>query len=29
MDNEDRAERLIQELGFDFDSIPKSGPKNT
>ena len=24
MDNEERAERLIQELGFDFDSIPKS-----
>lgn len=24
MDNEERAERLIQELGFDFDRIPKS-----
>lgn len=24
MDNEERAGRLIQELGFDFDSIPKA-----
>ena len=23
MDNEERAERLIKDLGFDFDSIPK------